>query len=239
MHENDSDPQYDKEIEDCLKKLEKLSKIEYLHPEAKSAVAKELRKDYHNIDELHELINRINDWLKRYELWKKQEESPQEKEIKNDQEDIRFADFIAWEKSSRDTIDLKRVYVDIAGDLVAGVLLSQIIYWWYIPGKDGKTKLRVKKNGKYYLVKNLDEWWNECRIKKDTAKRKLKHLENKGLIVIENHFFNGKKTNYITLNKSNFLKAIREYSEKSQRAIEENSIGAICTNHNKDYIKDY
>ena len=45
-------------------------------------------------------------------------------------------EFIAWEQVSRDTIDVKRCYVDIAGDLVAGILLSQIVYW-HLPDKDG------------------------------------------------------------------------------------------------------
>ena len=43
-------------------------------------------------------------------------------------------EFIAWEQVSRDTIDVKRCYVDIAGDLVAGILLSQIVYW-HLPGE--------------------------------------------------------------------------------------------------------
>ena len=39
-----------------------------------------------------------------------------------------FNDFLAWEKASRDSIDFKKIYVDVAGDLIAGLLLSQIIY---------------------------------------------------------------------------------------------------------------
>ena len=38
------------------------------------------------------------------------------------------ASFLTWEVRSRDTLEVKRCYVDVAGgDLIAGILLSQII----------------------------------------------------------------------------------------------------------------
>lgn len=36
--------------------------------------------------------------------------------------------FLLWEVRSRDSIKVKRCYIDVAQDLEAGVLLSQIIY---------------------------------------------------------------------------------------------------------------
>jgi hypothetical protein len=45
-------------------------------------------------------------------------------------------EFLLWEKASKDTIDVKRVYIDIAGDVVGGIILSQIIYW-HLPSKKG------------------------------------------------------------------------------------------------------
>ena len=54
--------------------------------------------------------------------------------------DTSISEFLAWESMSRDTIDVKRVYCDIAGDLVAGVLLSQLIYW-HLPDRNGDARL--------------------------------------------------------------------------------------------------
>ena len=55
--------------------------------------------------------------------------------------------FIREEATSRDTIDVKRVYVVMCGGNFAdAILLSQIIYW-NLPDKDGKSKLRVEKDG--------------------------------------------------------------------------------------------
>jgi len=47
---------------------------------------------------------------------------------------MEFNEFLSWELTTRDTIDFKKIYVDIAGDLIAGLLLSQIIYW-HLPSK--------------------------------------------------------------------------------------------------------
>ena len=42
---------------------------------------------------------------------------------------MNFDDFLKWEQSSRDTVDFKTVYVDMVGDLLAGLMLSQIVFW--------------------------------------------------------------------------------------------------------------
>jgi hypothetical protein len=74
--------------------------------------------------------------------------------------------FLDWERTTKDVIDFKRSYVDVAGgDLRAGVLLSQIIYW-SLPDKAGKSnKLRVRKNERFWLVKTRKDWWAECRLR--------------------------------------------------------------------------
>jgi hypothetical protein len=48
--------------------------------------------------------------------------------------------FILWEAASRDTIDVKRCYIDVVKDLIAGILLSQIIYR-FLPEKNGRPSV--------------------------------------------------------------------------------------------------
>ena len=48
-------------------------------------------------------------------------------------------DLLRWEAATQDTIDVKRIYIEIADDLEARLLLSQIIYWCF-PAKDGTPK---------------------------------------------------------------------------------------------------
>ena len=115
-------------------------------------------------------------------------------------------EFWGWEISSKDTIDFKKIYVDITGDVISGLLLSQIIYW-HLPSKKNseENKLKVKRNGKKWLVKSRDEWWEECRVSPKQVDRCLKVLRNKGIIETEIYKFSNSPTTHIWLNMENFL----------------------------------
>lgn len=69
--------------------------------------------------------------------------------------------FLAWERASTDTIDVKRIYIDMAGDLISGVLLSQIMFW-HLPNREtGRTKLRLRHMGNLWMAKKREDWWHE------------------------------------------------------------------------------
>lgn len=109
-------------------------------------------------------------------------------------------DFIYWEKTSRETIDFKTIYVDIAGDLVAGLLLSQIIYW-NLPNKKGESKLTTIR-GKKLLVKKRSDWFDEIRITEKQYDRAIDILSKKRLVYVENHksnFYEGSTVPHIEL----------------------------------------
>jgi len=117
-------------------------------------------------------------------------------------------EFVAWENSSRDTIDFKKIYVDVAGELLAGLLLSQIIFW-YLPGKNnGNSKLGVSKNGQECLVKRREDWREEIRMTPRQVDRAIARLRGKGLIRTEVHRFNGNPTTHIFLLKDVVRKRI-------------------------------
>ncbi len=126
-----------------------------------------------------------------------------------------FQEFLAHEKASLDTIDFKRCYVDVAdGDLVAGLLLSQIIYY-HLPDKEGtRSKLRVRRKRRLWLAKRRYDWWDECRISPSQFDRAIKVLESLEIVITEVHRFDGSPTKHIRLNESVFLQryeaAIRE-----------------------------
>lgn len=133
----------------------------------------------------------------------------------------KFHDFILWESQSRDTIDVKKIYIDICGDLVAGILLSQIIYW-YLPTQEGKSKLRVYKvnsEGKQvaWIAKKRHEWWDEIRISPKQVDRAIKKLKTKGIIEMKVHRFNGTPTPHIRILKKNLLRLLNNeiYNKKS------------------------
>lgn len=112
--------------------------------------------------------------------------------------------FLLWERASRDTVDFKKVYVDISGDLIAGLLLSQIIYW-NLPNRQGKSKLRVCKKGKWYIAKANQDWWDEVRISVKQAVRALRILKEKGIIKTKIFKFDGAPTTHILMNWKTFL----------------------------------
>jgi hypothetical protein len=93
-------------------------------------------------------------------------------------------DFVVQERASRDTIDVKRAYILMAGDISAGVLLSQIIYW-HLPDKKGnQTKLTVKRNNYLWLAKKRDDWWNEICMLPKQFDRAIKDLEKRNEAII-------------------------------------------------------
>lgn len=115
-----------------------------------------------------------------------------------------FDNFLQWERASRDTIDVKKIYIDMAGDLVAGVLLSQIVFW-HLPDKRNQTKLRVTKSGKRWIAKARYEWWDECRITPKQVDRALKLLRDQGLIETKNYRFDGAPTVHIRIVQDAFI----------------------------------
>jgi len=111
---------------------------------------------------------------------------------------MNIQDFYRWEMASRDTVDVKTIYIDLMGDLAAGVFLSQLIYW-FLPDKKGQTKLRVKRDGKYWLVKSRSDWWGECRVSVRQVDRAIKTLKEMGIIETMVGKFNSNPTTHIWL----------------------------------------
>lgn len=116
--------------------------------------------------------------------------------------------FFKWEKATRDTIDVKKIYIDVADDLVAGVLLSQIAYW-FLPSKEGKTKLRVQKDGFLWLAKGRDDWWEECRIKPRQFDTAVNKLIEKQIVIKTTYKFDGNPMIHIRINWRVFLSLLK------------------------------
>ena len=109
-----------------------------------------------------------------------------------------FNDLIAWNTSNK-TIAFKTIYVDITNDLIAGLLLSQIMYW-FLPNQEGNTKLRVERDGRFWLCKSRSEWYNEIRISEKQYDRASNILLNLKIIDVETFKFGGTPKLHIALN---------------------------------------
>lgn len=121
---------------------------------------------------------------------------------------MNFQEFLRWEHATTDVIDFKKIYVDIAGDLIAGLILSELIYW-YLPSKnEEKNKLKVFHNNYWWIAIPSAEWWDRVRIHPKTASRRLQILKDAGLIETATFRFNGLVTTHIRILEENFLNAL-------------------------------
>jgi len=131
-----------------------------------------------------------------------------------------FSEFLAWERASRDCIDFKTIYVDMTGDLCAGLLLSQIIFW-HLRDRNGRSKLRVRTaDGGLWLVKACADWWPEIRLTEKQARRALRILKEKGLVDTEIHRFAGTPKTHIHLRQDAFLTCWREATKTAHDLVE-------------------
>lgn len=108
--------------------------------------------------------------------------------------------FLNWEAASRDTIDVKRIYIDMSEDLASGIMLSQIVYWHLPSRRSGNSKLRIERDGEFWIAKTFDDWMYECRLSKKQARRAAEHLTELGLIVTKVYHFANKPSTHIRLN---------------------------------------
>jgi hypothetical protein len=109
-------------------------------------------------------------------------------------------------------------HIDIAGDLVAGTLLSQILYW-FGTAEDGRLRVRIERDGELWLVKSREDWFNEIRISPKQFDRAIKELEKKKLIIRKNLKFKGSPTTHIRPNYSVYNEKIKEWRNEIKQEI--------------------
>lgn len=87
-----------------------------------------------------------------------------------------------------------RAYVDLAdGDILAALMLSQIAFWNQL-GKTGKRKLKIQREGVYWLAKSANDWREELGFTQKQAYRCIGVLVKNGLIETRTMKFNGTPT---------------------------------------------
>lgn len=113
----------------------------------------------------------------------------------------------------------EHIYIDICDDLVAGTLLSQILYW-FKPSSNGKMKVRAFHGGEYWLAKSREEWWDEIRITPRQFDYAIKSLLKKGFVEKKIFKFNGIPTVHIRPIAENINKATNEWVRNCAISIE-------------------
>lgn len=148
---------------------------------------------------------------------------------------LTFNDFLRWEEEDKKTVKVKCMYIDIAdGNIIAGLLLSQIIYW-HLPNKRGGTKLRVKKEGKLWLAKGRNDWWDECRINPRQFDKAISLLCDKGIIEKKVFQFKGTPVIHLHLKEEILMGFIENSIRESFR--NHQSVNSISPNGDMDITK--
>ncbi len=129
------------------------------------------------------------------------------------------------------------MYVDITGDLIAGILLGQLV-WWYLPNKQGQSKLRVKKDGKEWIAKKRNDWYEEVRISARQYDRASKKLAKLDLIETNLYKFNGVPTTHIRLNKKKLVKMVKDYLQEQKDKIDNEWLGLWLEEEDKPEEKE-
>jgi len=86
-------------------------------------------------------------------------------------------------------------------DVVTAIVLSQILFWC-APTNDGKSKLRVQKEGVRWLAKSSSDWNSELGISPKQASRAINVLRSRELIMTKVWKFAGNPTMHIRLSET-------------------------------------
>lgn len=88
---------------------------------------------------------------------------------------------------------------------------SQIIYWFSPDKTTGRLRVRIQKDGYYWLTKDRSDWHKEIRITDRQYDRASKLLEEKKLIIKKKYKFNGIPMIHIRPNYPILDNAIKEW----------------------------
>lgn len=91
------------------------------------------------------------------------------------------------------------IYSHIVGELTAGVLLSQIVFW-FKPQGNGGSKLNVFLDGRYWLVKRRTDWYDEVGITPKQFDRACDLLVSLGILQRENYMHGASPVTHLSLN---------------------------------------
>lgn len=119
--------------------------------------------------------------------------------------------YVSRNYEARRGVHVPRSIVDINdGNIHDGIIFSQILFWHEPSLETGKTRLRKKmSDGRYWLYKNHSDWYTECRIKANTAKKCLGRIKERKLILYELHGANGNSTPHMRINWDEFERRMR------------------------------
>lgn len=104
-----------------------------------------------------------------------------------------FDGWVASESQDHDAIKVKRLYVDInEGNWYDAAVFSQIMYWHGRNKETGERRMTIFRDGEFWLAKRYEDWWVECRVNAETAKKAIARMVKRKLLIKKVWLFAGK-----------------------------------------------
>lgn len=94
-------------------------------------------------------------------------------------------------------------------DLPLTMMLERLIYW-FSPGKDGSPRVRVIRDGKYWLAKS-DHEWDDARLSRKQVKRAKVLLRRYGIIEYHSRMFAGIRMTHYTLDLDKLTENLKDF----------------------------
>lgn len=101
------------------------------------------------------------------------------------------------ETASHGTL-VRHSWVEILGNVTDAYLYGQILYW-FTPDSSNKPRLRVFKEGEFWVAKTYKEWGEELSIPEASARKILKRLTEFELLTKSVFKFNGYPVTHVRL----------------------------------------
>lgn len=146
-------------------------------------------------------------------------------EIKKDQAALNK--YAAIKNASEDTIGVSRVYLEMMEyDFAAALILDELMFWTLPQKRTGKTGLRVRRNGYYWLAVARAEWLTRKGLPERQADRGIDKLEKMGIIIKDNFYFDGKPRIHLRVVPAKFFEiygqamAKKYHDEETQETAE-------------------
>jgi len=117
---------------------------------------------------------------------------------------MKISEFLAGWLKSQNTNYFQTIAVPVpfvrafSGNGNDAIMLSQILYW-HLPGSSGQPRLKVKRDGDYWLAKTYSDWEKELGMGEVTARKSIGRLKSRGLIETKVMKFNGVPTIHLRI----------------------------------------
>ncbi len=98
-------------------------------------------------------------------------------------------------------------HADIARCVEGGLILDNIVFW-HQSNEEGDARLRVYRDGKWWLACGQVDWWGICFVSPKQVKESLARLQRLGVIEVDRFDFRGRTIQHIHLNVDRYLELL-------------------------------